>query len=56
MKKMPHDRILGEKPKKQHLNTILKSCLYIHIYIYIYIFLCDVGSVGVLSFSFGLRY
>ena len=51
MKKMPHGRILGGKPKKQHLNTILKSCIYIYIYI-----LCDVGSVGVLSFSFGLRY
>ena len=47
MKKMPHGRILRGKLKKQHLNTILKSCLYIYIYL---------GSVGVLSFSFGLRY
>ena len=26
MRKKPHDRILREEPKKQHLNTVPKSC------------------------------
>ena len=26
MRKNPHDSILKKKPKKQHLNTVLKSC------------------------------
>ena len=36
MRKNPHDTILGEEPKEQHLSTVCKSCL-LYIYIYIYI-------------------
>ena len=32
MKRNPHYRILKSEPKKQHLNTISKSCSYsIHL-------------------------
>ena len=37
MKRNPHDKILREKPKKQHLNTVSNSY---PIYIYIYVCMC----------------
>ena len=48
MNKNSHSRILKEKPKEQHLNSVLafkiyiyiyivpKSCFFIYIYIYIF--------------------
>ena len=29
MRKKPHGRILREEPKKQHLNTVPKSCSFL---------------------------
>ena len=33
MKKNPHNRILKNKFKKQYINTVSKSFIYIYIYI-----------------------
>ena len=36
MRRNPHDRILKDEPKEQHLNTTLKSC-FIELYMIIFL-------------------
>ena len=31
MRKIPHGKILEREPKKQHINSVLKSCSYIYM-------------------------
>ena len=38
MRKKLYERILIKKPKKQQLNLVLKSSIYIYIYIYVCIY------------------
>ena len=48
MKRNPHDKILREKPKKQHLSTVSNSY---PIYIYIYICVCVYACGGIYIYN-----